>query len=73
MNRRVNWVVIVVAMLPPFALGADETKPDEMPDLELLEFVGEWESAAEEWVDPAIFDDPILSEATDQSVGQDDE
>ncbi len=72
MNKQVSWIVIS-AMFFSLASAADNAGLNDTLDPEILEFLGGWESAEGEWLDPISFEDPILSEATNQSVGQDDE
>ena len=72
MNRQVSWAVIS-AMFFALASVADDVRLTNSPDPEIFEFLGEWESAQGEWLDPISFEDPIFSEETTQSVGQDNE
>jgi len=72
MNKQVSWIVIS-AMFFSLASAADHAGLNDTLDPEILEFLGGWESAEGAWLDPISFEDPILSEAINQSVGQDDE
>ncbi|MFQ5935048.1 MAG: hypothetical protein ACE5LB_01380 [Acidiferrobacterales bacterium] len=38
-------------------MAAEPANPEEPPDLELLEFLGTWETSTGEWLDPTSFSD----------------
>ena len=44
-----NRLLLLLVLLPLAALAADEA---EQPSLELLEFLGTWETKDGQWVDP---------------------
>jgi len=46
MNR---WLLLWVLLAPPLAMAAEVA---EAPSLELLEFLGNWETDKGEWQDP---------------------
>ena len=39
----------------------DEWQPGEVPAVELLEFLGEWETEEGEWIDPEEMEDDYLA------------
>lgn len=60
---------IVLGLHGVQALAADE----ETPSAELLEFLGSFETAQGEWIDPTDFEVPLPEQATAQSGGKQDE
>jgi hypothetical protein len=57
-------------------LQADSEQEDGTPSLDLLEFLGEWESSDGEWLDPADFEDNDfvkLIESTRSVLSADDQ
>lgn len=72
-SRRVNtWSLLFLASLPVgISLVADAA---ETPSLELLEFLGNWETTDGEWLDPLLLLEEIEAEAeTAQIEDQHDE
>lgn len=53
-------LLMVIAMAEP-----EPQEPVPQPDIELLEFLGSWETASGEWLDPAVF--------ADNGTGEDEE
>jgi hypothetical protein len=45
-------LLMVIAMAE-----AEPQEPVSQPDIELLEFLGSWETASGEWLDPTVFAD----------------
>lgn len=70
MNRkRVNsWLLLAIASLPYTGLLAADAM--ETPSLELLQFLGEWETSDGEWLDPIELLEEIEAE---QSTAQTEE
>ncbi len=53
--RRYSLLVLVLLLLPLRCPAADKPKPAnkvDKPDMELLEYLGEWETAGGKWIDP---------------------
>jgi endonuclease/exonuclease/phosphatase (EEP) superfamily protein YafD len=50
-RRRVDWRLAAVLGLLPLALPATAAE-DEQPSMELLEFLGDWQTQDGEWIDP---------------------
>lgn len=38
-------------------VGTEPVEPEAPPDIELLEFLGSWETTSGEWVDPTLWID----------------
>lgn len=53
-------LVSVTGARPAFA----EQENDDMPGLEMLEFLADWETADGQWIDPAILQQEKLKEPT---------
>lgn len=69
MRAEIFFLLVFVGIMPAHGAGGDETVKTEaeiiqegasMPSMELLEFLGAWETDDGEWVDPAILDDTGL-------------
>jgi len=56
MNCRHNLVFLMMISLSPVTHSEPEIH-GEAPALELLEFLGEWETDEGEWIDPAELED----------------
>lgn len=41
---------------------------DQFPDMELLEFLIEWETADGQWIDPVELDEPISPQEDDRDA-----
>ncbi len=56
MNYRHNLLLLLMIQtyLPSLA---DSSEEDEAPSIELLEFLGEWETSNGEWLDPSLLED----------------
>jgi hypothetical protein len=61
-------LLLVIAMAEP--------EPEEsasLPDIELLEFLGSWETASGDWIDPTVFADvDTEEEKAPQGIGKHD-
>lgn len=59
-------LVVVVATSEPQIVESEESDP--LPEIELLEFLGSWETDSGEWVDPTVWvDEPeVLPEPQEQ-------
>jgi hypothetical protein len=62
------WLVLGMSNL---AVMADETQ-QETPSLEMLEFLGQWETANGEWIDPASLEEMSLDKQK-QTQGEQNE
>jgi len=51
MSRSAEWLVLLALLAPLHAAPAGADEPSA-PSLELLEFLGDWETEDGEWVDP---------------------
>ena len=61
----VDWLVMGFAATMAFA-QPDPVDPDLESDLELLEFLGSWETDGGEWVDPTMLvDEPEMDAPAD--------
>lgn len=49
----VETLIILGLFFPPAGALAAEDGDETLPDMELLEFIGEWETESGEWIDPA--------------------
>lgn len=58
------------AQTPPAGAEAGVEENMEFPSLELLEFLGEWETADGEWIDPEELDDLPLTDQEQSDVQQ---
>ena len=56
MNCRHKLLIFMMIMLSPL-LQAETEGNEEAPTLELLEFLGEWETSDGQWIDPAVLED----------------
>ena len=67
------WVLVllILIVLPAVGLGQDQQQHSttivydddaSMPSMELLEFLGEWETEDGEWVDPILLDEMLSPE-----------
>lgn len=58
------WSLVLILLMASSVWGADQDGSDgqtEMPPpLELLEFLGQWETDDGEWIDPQELEDPAL-------------
>ncbi len=61
-SRSLSWLgVLGLLSLPPGVMAEEDT---QAPDLALLEFLGSWEDADGEWVDPLQLLDVLEAEDT---------
>jgi hypothetical protein len=56
MNCRLSVLVISMIILSPL-LQAETQNEEEIPTIELLEFLGEWQENDGEWLDPEELED----------------
>ena len=56
MNCRHSLLVLMMIIFSPL-LQAETQRDEESPTLELLEFLGEWETSDGEWLDPTELED----------------
>jgi len=59
MNYRANLVLVLMTLFSqlPQAGTAEPAEGDDSASLELLEFLGEWETSDGTWVDPSVLED----------------
>ncbi|MBL0714711.1 MAG: hypothetical protein JJV98_13535 [Desulfosarcina sp.] len=71
MRAEIYLFLVLVGVVPGARAWCDENVSAEaetieedtaMPSIELLEFLGTWQTDDGEWVDPGILDDTILPE-----------
>lgn len=63
-------------MLPllQFTLHAEEQETKEVPSIEFLEFLGEWQTDEGEWIDPEDMEDEYLAQQLNEvDTRRDDE
>ena len=75
MRRWAEWMIALGLCVAP-AAGAGEPEPKESEQakfLELLEFLGSWETDDGEWVSPFTFHDEPAADAGDESKEKGDE
>lgn len=56
-GKRLLMAMILLMNMSAFAVQGSEQDP---PSIELLEFLGEWETRDGTWVDPTEFEDVVL-------------
>lgn len=56
-GKRLLMAMILLMNMSAFAVQGSEQDP---PSIELLEFLGEWETRDGAWVDPTEFEDVVL-------------
>lgn len=72
-TKRASWLAAAILLCPAMAAaGRDRPAVEAPPSLELLEFLGEWETKDGDWVDPMQFVSPA-GEADDDTEGKHDE
>ncbi len=68
MRAKIGLLTILILFIPAAAVWCDDTTPahtenadedNDAPSMELLEFLGSWETDDGEWVDPALLDDTL--------------
>ena len=55
MNCRPSLILILMILFSPLIQA--QTQDDDTPSLDLLEFLGEWETSDGTWLDPAQLED----------------
>ena len=66
----VNWLAMVICCASP-VVHADSVSENDQPSMELLEFLGDWETKDGSWVDPMQLDemlDPNLAQKDSQGI-----
>ncbi|MGH8632068.1 MAG: hypothetical protein ACREU7_15070 [Burkholderiales bacterium] len=56
-----------------FPVHAQEAEPEEPPDLELLEFIADWETDDGALIDPAMLEEERLARMLDEAAEREDE
>lgn len=69
--NRVNGLLLGLCLITPTAGMATEPAP-EPPDLELLEFLGEWDGESETWLQQQKLDDEKPATAPKSEVKKDE-
>lgn len=71
--RKVNTLVTSLILIFPIQ-GMGEQKTEELPSIELLEFLGEWTNEEHKWVDPLLIKDMKTESETKKTTeeGKDD-
>lgn len=64
-------ILMIISLLPTLNL-AGTTNMEELPSVELLEFLSEWETDQGEWAGPAQFEDDSFDQLFEEN-GNDDE
>jgi len=63
---------LVLRVATVFAQDSDKAADDEATDMELLEFIGEWETADGSWVDPMALQQELeTSQQQNSAVNED--
>lgn len=76
-NARLWGAVLLLGLLssPAFAQEPDpsrkSTEESEMPSLELLEFLGDWETDDGEWIDPEELEQITLTDQEQEDHEED--
>ena len=70
-NARLWCTILLLGLLgsPAFAQEPEQvgTEESEMPSLELLEFLGDWETDDGEWIDPEELEQIALTDQEQES------
>ena len=61
----------LMLIMSSMTILADETQ-HALPSIEMLEFLGQWETASGEWIDPASLEDISLGEQEQKKDKQND-
>ncbi len=73
MNYRLRLMLTVMTLFPA-ALYSEDRESAEVPSIDFLEFLGEWQTSDGEWIDPNELNDEVYAELAEQNEkGQDDE
>lgn len=71
MNLLARAAALVVAI--SFPIHAQEGEPEEPLDLELLEFLADWETEDGALIDPAMLEEERLARMLDEAAEREDE
>ncbi len=52
MSYPLRVLMLVTCMISTWTYAVEENEDNDVPSLEMLEFLGEWETTEGEWVDP---------------------
>ncbi len=73
MSCPLRAMMLVTCMISTWAYAMEENEDNEIPSLEMLEFLGEWETYEGEWIDPGEFEDDSFDQLIEPvSVNEDD-
>ena len=73
MNYRLSLMLTVMTLFST-ALYSEDHESADVPSIDFLEFLGEWETSDGEWVDPNELNDEVYAELAEENrIGQDDE
>lgn len=69
MNCRVSGLFLLISLVPFLSSAAES---EQAPTLELLEFLGQWETDEGEWIDPSELDNDKFVELLDATATEDE-
>lgn len=72
MNCRPSLIIILMILFSPL-VQAQTQEDDDRPPLDLLEFLGEWETSDGEWLDPAKLEDDDFAKLMSLTDDEEDE
>ncbi len=64
----VRVALLLATLLAQSATRADEPVAPAAPSVELLEFLGAWETDGGEWIDPAVLEQDAVDELLDSAA-----
>ena len=73
MSYPLRVLMLVTCMTSVWANAMEENEDNEIPSLEMLEFLGEWETYEGEWIDPGELEDDSFDQLIEPvSVNEND-
>jgi len=57
MSCPLRAMMLVICMISTWVYAMEENGDNDVPSLEMLEFLGEWETSDGVWIDPGEFED----------------
>ena len=73
MKFLLNGLILMITSLLPTLNLAGTTKLEELPSVELLEFLSEWETDQGEWAGPAQFEDDSFDQLFEDDENAEEE